>query len=47
MRTSVTLTFDVAKVFDEPKKLNCGRPDRLQRTSFNGTTIALSVSWRL
>ncbi|MSU48700.1 MAG: TonB-dependent receptor [Opitutus sp.] len=47
LRPSVTLTGDVANLFNEPQAVYRGIPDRMQRTSINGTTVTLGVSGRL
>jgi TonB-dependent receptor len=47
LRPGVTLTCDVANLFDEPQVVYRGLPDRMQRTSFNGTTVTLGITGRL
>jgi len=47
LRPGVTLTCDVANVFNKPQVVYRGIPDRMQRTAFNGTTITLGVSGRM
>ncbi len=47
LRPGISLTCDVANLFNEPQLVYRGFVDRMQRTSINGTTVTLGVTGRL
>lgn len=46
VRRGVTLSLDLANVFNEPQEYFRALPDRLERATFNGTTVTFGVSGR-
>jgi hypothetical protein len=44
LRPAVSLTCDINTLFNEPRRLYRGIPDRMARTIINGTTINVGVS---
>jgi TonB-dependent receptor len=46
LRPAVSLTLDVANLFNEPQRLYIGTPDRMQNTIINFVTITAGVSGR-
>ncbi len=46
LRPAVSLTLDIANLFNEPQRLYVGNPDRMQNTIINFVTITAGVSGR-
>ncbi|WP_414663145.1 TonB-dependent receptor [Horticoccus sp. 23ND18S-11] len=46
LRPAVSLTFDVANLFNEPQRFYVGTPDRMQSTIINFVTISGGISGR-
>jgi iron complex outermembrane recepter protein len=46
LRPAVSLTLDIANLFNEPQRLYVGTPDRMQNTIINFVTITAGISGR-